>query len=231
MTVLEKIHNSSTEHAPISTVKHRSKGELTRERILIAAIEVLAVKGIKGTTHRAIASHAKLQLSLTTYYFKDIQELIHQAFKLNSKFLLSNSHFVFARAFDAIEDIPKTDLRKVAVKQQLCTKLANIASDYLLNQITEKRVYLAVEQLMFTELQVTPALKALTHSHELSQLKPFEQLCRYFNKTDAELDAKLMRTIFTQLKYSLLNSEPENIDHALLKQTAEKVLSWVMRLK
>lgn len=40
-----------------SLVKKRSKGEITREKILIAAIEVLALNGIKGTTHRAIASH------------------------------------------------------------------------------------------------------------------------------------------------------------------------------
>lgn len=48
-------------------VKKRSKGEITREKILIAAIDILALNGIKGTTHRAIASHADLQLSLTTY--------------------------------------------------------------------------------------------------------------------------------------------------------------------
>jgi DNA-binding transcriptional regulator YbjK len=39
-------------------VKRRSKGEKTREKILVAAIEVLALNGIKGTTHRASASHA-----------------------------------------------------------------------------------------------------------------------------------------------------------------------------
>ncbi|MCJ8295598.1 MAG: TetR family transcriptional regulator, partial [Colwellia sp.] len=89
MAVKDIVIPEQTEQHKSLSVKRRSKGERTRERILIAAIEVLALNGIKGTTHRAIARHAQLQLSLTTYYFKDIQELIHQAFKLNSERIIS----------------------------------------------------------------------------------------------------------------------------------------------
>ena len=68
-------------------VQRRSKGELTREKILLSAINVLAFNGIKGATHRAIANHAEIQLSLTTYYFKDISDLVQNAFQLNSEYL------------------------------------------------------------------------------------------------------------------------------------------------
>ena len=53
--------------------KRRSKGERTKHLILESAIAILAKQGIKGATHRAIASHANIQLSLTTYYLS----LIH----------------------------------------------------------------------------------------------------------------------------------------------------------
>jgi len=66
-------------------VLRRSKGERTKKLILESAIVMLAEHGIKGTTHRAIATHANLQLSLTTYYFKDIQDLVQQAFELNAR--------------------------------------------------------------------------------------------------------------------------------------------------
>ncbi len=212
-------------------VEQRSKGEITREKILKSAIYVLSDKGIKGTTHRAIASHAGLQLSLTTYYFKDIQELIHQAFILNSTQILSRSSDVLEQAFTAINIIPKANLRKVAVKKELCLQLSIITANYLFEQIKQQSVSLTVEQILFTEIQVTQALRELAIHHESAQLEPYKQLCCVFNKIDPELDAKLMRTIFTQLKYSQLAKHPKDVDIENIIQITTKVITWIMRLK
>ena len=58
----------------VTNINRRAKGEQTRNKILEAAIEVIAKLGVKGTTHRAVALQADTQLSLTTYYFKDIKD-------------------------------------------------------------------------------------------------------------------------------------------------------------
>ena len=60
----------------------RPKGEMTRQKILAATLRVIARDGVRGTTHRAIAKEAGVQLSLTTYYFKDLGELISLAFEV-----------------------------------------------------------------------------------------------------------------------------------------------------
>ncbi len=211
-------------------VKRRSKGELTREKILIAAIEVLALNGIKGTTHRAIASHAQLQLSLTTYYFKDIQELIHQAFKLNSDRILSRADTILEAAFTTITNIEKKELRKTVVKEVLCQKLAEMTAEHLIDNIKHQAISLAVEQLMLTEIQVTPELRLLVQEHELAQLVPYEQLCSFFNKVSPELDAKIMYTVFSQLQYSQLTKQV-SIDVNLISQTTRRIISWIMSLK
>jgi len=211
-------------------IKRRSKGELTREKILIAAIEVLALNGIKGTTHRAIASHAQLQLSLTTYYFKDIQELIHQAFKLNSDRILSRADTILEAAFATITSIEKKELRKTVVKEVLCQKLAEMTAEHLIDNIKHQAISLAVEQLMLTEIQVTPELRLLVQEHELAQLVPYEQLCSFFNKVSPELDAKIMYTVFSQLQYSQLTKQV-SIDVNLISQTTRRIISWIMSLK
>jgi DNA-binding transcriptional regulator YbjK len=53
----------------------RTRGGQTRQKILDATLRVIAREGVRGTTHRAIASEADVQLSLTTYYFKDLNEM------------------------------------------------------------------------------------------------------------------------------------------------------------
>jgi len=211
-------------------IKRLSKGEITREKILIAAIEVLALNGIKGTTHRAIASHANLQLSLTTYYFKDIQELIHHAFRFNSERILSRTDTFLEAAFIVITDIEKSELRKTIVKEKLCLKLSKMASEHLIENIKHQAISLAVEQLMLTEIQVTPVLRVLVHEHESVQLLPYEQLCQFFNKINPQLDAKIMYTVFSQLQYGQLTKQI-SIDSELIEQTTRRIIAWVMSVK
>jgi len=220
----------TTELPQNTPVKRRSKGERTREKILIAAIEVLALNGIKGTTHRAIASHADLQLSLTTYYFKDIQELIYQAYKLNSQHILTRSDSILETAFSIITSIEKKELRKTAVREVLCKQLSEMTSHHLVDNIKHQAISLAVEQLMLTEVQVSPELRLLIQEHELAQLVPYEQLCAFFNKVNPELDAKIMYTIFSQLQYGQLANQV-NIDEQLILQTTHKIIAWIMSLK
>ncbi|AAZ25735.1 TetR/AcrR family transcriptional regulator [Colwellia psychrerythraea] len=213
-----------------SPIKPRSKGEVTREKILIAAIEVLALNGIKGTTHRAIASNADLQLSLTTYYFKDIQELIHQAFRLNSERILSRTDTFLKAAFIVVTDIEKNELRKTIVKEKLCLQLSEMASEHLIDNIKHQAISLAVEQLMLTEIQVTPELCVLVKEHESVKLLPYEQLCQFFNKVNPELDAKIMYTVFSQLQYGQLTKQI-NIDSELIEQTTRRIIAWIMSIK
>lgn len=211
-------------------VKRRTKGEKTREKILTAAIEVLAVNGIKGTTHRAIASHADLQLSLTTYYFKDIQELIQHAFKLNSDLILSRDNSILEAAFSSITQLSKKELRSKAVRVELCEQLSVMAANHIINNIKHHATSLTVEQLMLTAHQISPELRLLVQEHELSQLVPFEQLCGFFNKDTPDVDAKIMYTVFSQLHYSQLANQV-SIDVDLIHQTVKKVLGWIMSVK
>jgi len=213
------------------TVQRRSKGERTREKILLAAIEVLALNGIKGTTHRAIANYAQIQLSLTTYYFKDIGELVQQAFQLNSEYLRARTDSILSKAFTSLENIEKSSFRKVSVKNDLREKLAEMTANYLLENIKKETVPLAVEQLMFTTKKVSPELNQLAQEHELSQLKPFTKLASYFNKKDPETDAQMMRTIFSQLQYSQLSIEPNELSIEPIQKVTRKLMGWIMGLK
>ncbi|WP_320780845.1 TetR/AcrR family transcriptional regulator [Streptomyces sp. CRN 30] len=51
-----------------------------RERILDAALDVIAANGVHRTTHRRIAERAGVPLGSLTYYFGGLDELLEQAF-------------------------------------------------------------------------------------------------------------------------------------------------------
>jgi len=58
-------------------VTKRAGGESDRrEQILDAAARVLSEQGVRAFTHRSVAKEAGVPLGLTTYYFKDRDELL-----------------------------------------------------------------------------------------------------------------------------------------------------------
>ncbi len=214
-----------------ANVKRRSKGEKTRALILNAAIEVLAQQGIKGTTHRAVALKANIQLSLTTYYFKDIQELVHEAFQLNSLQLLERVANTWQKAFEIIETYNDKDLTNTSVKEELRDVLADFAANYLFNKIKEQPIALAVEQLLFTTIQITPALRALANKHRSALLAPFIHWCEYFNPETAFVDADIMLTVFTQLEYRNLAIDTSAIDLTAIRAVVSRAIGNVMALR
>ncbi|GAB3528824.1 TetR/AcrR family transcriptional regulator [Arthrobacter monumenti] len=51
-----------------------------RDRIIDAALEVIAEQGVAGTSHRKVAARADVPLGSMTYHFQSMDELLHVAF-------------------------------------------------------------------------------------------------------------------------------------------------------
>lgn len=51
-----------------------------REKIIAAALEVIAQHGVAGTTHRRVAEAANVPLGSMTYHFDNLEELVIEAF-------------------------------------------------------------------------------------------------------------------------------------------------------
>lgn len=202
-------------------IKRRSKGEQSRKLILRSAIEMLALHGIKGTTHRAVASHAGTQLSLTTYYFKDINELITQAFELNSENTIAQAESAWQEAFAVISN--SNIEQGIKLKEQL----TELAISYLVKKINDEPVALAVEQLLFTQTKSFPLLAELAKNHKATLLEPFIKLCQALGSNNAIIDADIMFTVFTQLEYRSINSNSE-LDVPYIKATVERLISLLV---
>ncbi|NMO94028.1 TetR/AcrR family transcriptional regulator [Actinomycetospora sp. TBRC 11914] len=76
----------------------------TRTALLNAALDVAAENGVKGVTHRRVATAAGLSLGLTSYYFSSLDDLMLEAFRL---FVATTSsryeeHFGAARDRDGV---------------------------------------------------------------------------------------------------------------------------------
>ena len=58
----------------------RQGSEQRRQDILDAAMRIVVRDGVRAVRHRAVAAEAQVPLSATTYYFKDIDDLLTDTF-------------------------------------------------------------------------------------------------------------------------------------------------------
>lgn len=221
MTILQSLHFAG----------QLSKGQRTRRLILNGAIDVLAKHGMKGTTHRAIAQQAKLQLSLTTYYFKDIRHLIHEAFLLSSTRTIASAHNGWQQVFILFDQLGKTRLRKLSIRRDLARNITRMKTSYLINRVTEHANDVAVEKMLYTEMQCTEALRSLAENHRQLLSQPFSRFCHYFAEETAEIDAEILMTMFSQLEYRNIAKPVDQIDEAHIYQTIYRLIQWVLKVK
>ncbi len=96
----------AAEAGPPPVRRPRRTDPQRKERILDAAIAVLAAHGVAGTTHRLIAAQADVPLGSLTYHFDGLEDLRAQAFvRLSERVSASYAaHFTdVASAEDLVE--------------------------------------------------------------------------------------------------------------------------------
>ncbi|GAA5044820.1 TetR/AcrR family transcriptional regulator [Streptomyces similanensis] len=166
-----------------------------RERILDAALEVLAADGIVGLTHRKVASRADVPLGSVTYHFASLAELRTRAFA----WYVGQRSAEYAALF--------TD---VATREDLVDVLVDMVQE---GPARHRSAVLGFE-LRLAALR-DPALRALTHEWTTASRAV---LARFTGpETAARLDALLEGMIM----HALLSTdrEPRERTRAAIAQT------------
>lgn len=209
----------------------RARGEATRRRILQATLNVIAREGIRGVTHRAVAAEAGVQLSLTTYYFSDIEQLLKEAFAQFCERMRPDLETLWGDIFAYLDGFGAADLRRVKTREAIAENLARRAGDYIYTQITQKPTGLVVEQIFFTEARLSAELRRMGAEHREQLLRPIVRLCGYFNRRDPQLDAELLLDIITALEYQGVGRNRKDVDKQRIHALAHRQLGWMLGLR
>ncbi|WP_449060716.1 TetR/AcrR family transcriptional regulator [Planomonospora algeriensis] len=164
-----------------------------RDRLIDAALTVIAERGVAATTHREIARVADVPLGSMTYHFASLEEVLIEAFTRHAESA--------ARVFD--ERLGAARDRETAIEA-----VVTLVSDDLLGSPHD--LVLAVE--LYGAAARNPALKAVTQSWMARSRRALEL---HFDATTArELDALIEGLVL----HSALSTDPmtpEQIRHAI----------------
>lgn len=206
----------------------RPRGERTKQKILDASVRVIAREGVRGTTHRAVAMEAGVQLSLTTYYFRDLNELLSSAFRSFMDQDYGAMAEQWKRAFRYLDQFRADDLADPETRQRIVDYGTKRIVDHIRVGLQDYPAFLAVEHHFFYEAFNDKELQALSRTHRNRLLMPLVRFCEYFNNTDPETDASLLLGTVTRLEYEALSRVPDDVDYKSIRNEIRRMVGWIV---
>lgn len=205
----------------------RSGSEQRRRAILEATLRIIVSDGIRAVRHRAVAKEAKVPLSATTYYFKDIHDLIADAFTLFVEQALAKViDPVWIEIYRFAGEYGGDKLKDPEQRAAFVAGLSVLAADFVEREVTEHRDHLLAEQAFLQAAILEVRLRDQALGFRARLREGLVAFCAMVGTIDPPMDAELIYETFMQLEYENLLSGAGAFDRA----RAERVLAHRFRL-
>lgn len=183
----------------------RTGSEQRRQIILEAALAIIVKDGIRAVRHRAVAREADVPLSATTYYFKDITDLIIDSFTFFAERAMTDVIAPFREAaFALIGDVNPEQLTGEQ-RAQLLEKISHITCDFIMHEATDRREHLVAEQAFFSEAVIEPRLAELATLYVRKQREALSEACQLMGSNDPVLDGEILMSVMYRLERRLMS--------------------------
>ncbi|MFS0828313.1 TetR/AcrR family transcriptional regulator [Pseudomonas phoenicis] len=216
----------SVQYQGRKTVRHGS--EQRRQQILDAAMRIVVRDGVRGVRHRAVAAEAQVPLSATTYYFKDIEDLLTDTF---AQYVARSADYMATR-WASTEILLREMIARgdggAAARAQLADEVARMAVDYVMRQLQGRRDYLVAEQAFRQEALLCPRLAELVRAHEQILLHGARQLLQVIGSPQPEQDALMLTAIIEQMEYRGLLERTDTQSEAQMLAILSRFLHLVL---
>ena len=198
----------------------RESSEMRRVAILQAALRVMVRDGVRGVRHRAVAQEAGVPLSATTYYFKDIHDLLADSLTLYAREVMENvvnPFWVKVREwlFVTYPLYSGTDLR--AQLPAIVDFAISRAVEDIIDRVTHHRERLMVEQSFWYAILQDERLHSLGLDYSQALLRDATQMLSFIGVEQPASAARLILMTIKQLEVEGLLRPVENIDREAMK--------------
>ena len=195
----------------------RHGSEQRRQLILDAAMRIVVRDGVRGVRHRAVAAEAGVPLSATTYYFKDIDDLINDTF---AQYVERSAAFM-AKLWQGTEGKLREMMAQgdgsAQARAVLADDIARMTADYLHHQMLTRRDQLMAEQAFHQAALINSRLAVLVRAHQQIFLQGACQIFEVLGSRQPQQDAKVLTAIIGRKEYQALldGAQPEADDDRL----------------
>lgn len=179
----------------------RASAVQRRLDIIAAALRVMARDGLRAISHRAVAAEAQVPLAATTYYFRDLEDLIIESFLHWSEGQRREVEQFHARTLELL------DRTAGAAREERVRAVAAAASLYVENQVERERADRVLEYAFLHEAVRVPRLRAALERQRQGYLRFLEEFHAAMGSQQPALDAQITHSVLLGAERAALLAE------------------------
>lgn len=204
----------------------RSDSRQRRKAILEATLRLIVTEGIRGIRHRAVAREAKVPLAATTYYFKDLNDLISDSFTHFVEQGLENTRQLQEESFSAARSLSPEERASGRGRKLLIQQLTRFVLSHVRNQIGDRDrrlIELAFRNEALRSPLLTSAIRAANRATEALIQEFFELLAL----ADTQAASQIVHGTILNLEYQILSGAIP-ADSPLLERTVTMMIKGLI---
>jgi DNA-binding transcriptional regulator YbjK len=204
----------------------RARSEQRRRAILEAALRIVVTDGVRGVRHRAVAKEADVPLSATTYYFKDISDLITDTFTLFAENAMNEVLDPIYKNVGEFIGEHKTDVGSSnETNDRVIEALSLMIVSFLKHELTEKRDHMIAEQAFKHECLRDSRLREVAKTYFEYLINEMTELCRVIGVPDPDIAGELLMGTLDRIEHEALMVPVQDFD----EQRADKIIQRQLR--
>ncbi|SDJ70603.1 TetR/AcrR family transcriptional regulator [Microbulbifer yueqingensis] len=204
----------------------RADSRQRRKAILEATLRLIVKEGIRGIRHRAVAREASVPLAATTYYFKDLSDLISDAFTYFVEQGLEHTRQLQEDSFAAARALSEEERSSASGRKLLTQQLTRFILTHVRAQASQRDfrlIELAFRNEALRNEQLTRAIRMANRATQ-AMIEEFYQL---LGVADSEAAAQITMGTILNLEYQIL-SKAVDIDSPLLERTVSMMMKGLI---
>jgi DNA-binding transcriptional regulator YbjK len=180
------------------------RGERTREQILRATLEIIAAHGLSGVSHRAIAARADVRLSLTSYHFGSLEDLLEAAFDAYHAHTEQRRTELVATVDQQMGQLPATLTPDLLTA--IADSMSNTLAAYIHAGVREHRTDLAVECSFLFAWNLSPTLRQKVDQHSKGLVQLAARVFAQLGSRAPEVDSAVLLATIRQLEFTQVST-------------------------
>ena len=208
----------------------RAGSEQRRRNILEAALRIVVRDGVRGVRHRAVAKEAEVPLSATTYYFKDISDLITDMFTLFVEMGADKYRIFWEESRQHMQAALAELSEDEIARRKFADRMAELAVHYVMHQLRNQRDHLLAEQAFHLECLRNDNLRSIAFGHHEFLMNDLKAFFSRMGSDQPEIDAKLLFAVINRVEYEGLLQDPDNLDDTVIMAMLKRQMQCMLRL-
>lgn len=187
--------------------------------------------GVRAIRHRSVAKEADVPLAATTYYFKDIQELISDTFMLYAEKAQSIVNVFARKMYEPLENADGKKLAELTTGPKLVEVIVDQLLAYVLEKTTHNREMAVADQAFRYEALLNENLRGLADEHAKAMEQKLIEFLNLVHSSHPKEDAQILVSTLRRVEYEALLVPVEDINQQAQRDLLERQVSLILKIE